>query len=83
MSGFGTNAAPSASMSTAWAVAILARLQSDRVGAFVPNPAGKVQLPSRYAVQCALDALKTDSLDRAMADPALAARIQAVVARHA
>lgn len=74
--------AQSPSIGTSWAVNILARLQSDRVGAFVPNPAGKVQLPNRYAVQCALDALKTDSLDHAMANPPLAARINAVVERH-
>lgn len=81
MSGQGA-AAQSPSIGTSWAVNILARLQSDRVGAFVPNPAGKVQLPNRYAVQCALDALKTDSLDHAMANPPLAARINAVVERH-
>lgn len=66
-----------------WAIAVLARVQSERVGAFVPNPAGKVQQPNRYAVQCALDALKTDNIDHAMANPALAARINALVARHA
>lgn len=74
--------AQSASIGTSWAVNILARLQSDRVGAFVPNPAGKVLLPSRYAVQCALDALKVENIDKAMANPSLAARINAVVARH-
>ena len=75
--------AQSASIGTGWAVNILARLQSDRVGAFVPNPAGKVLLPSRYAVQCALDALKVENIDDAMANPAMAARINALVARHA
>ena len=66
-----------------WAVLILARLQSDRVGAFVPNPAGKVQLPCRFAARCALDALAVQSLEDAMARPALAGQINAIVHAHA
>lgn len=66
-----------------WALAILARVQSERVGGFVPNPARKVQRPCRYAVQCALEALKQQSFEAAMADPALSARINALVEQHA
>ena len=67
----------------AWALVILARVQSERVGGFVPNPAGKVQKPCRYAVQCALDALKLERFEDALANPALASRINALVERHA
>jgi hypothetical protein len=67
----------------AWALVILARVQSERVGGFVPNPAGKVQKPCRYAVQCALDALKLERFEDAMASPALASRINGLVERHA
>jgi hypothetical protein len=49
----------------------------------VPNPAGKVQKPCRYAVQCALDALKLERFEDALANPALASRINALVERHA
>lgn len=66
-----------------WAIALLARVQSERVGAFVPNPAGKAQRPTPYAVECALVALNVQSIDDAMANPAMAARINALVARHA
>lgn len=67
----------------AWAVHILARLQSERLGAFVPNPAGNVQQPCRYAVRCAFDALGVDSLDAALQRPALAAEINHMVSCHA
>ena len=66
-----------------WAVAILARLQSERVGAFVPNPAGKVQAPCRYAAKCAMDALNVASQDEAMQRTALAVQIDAIVRAHA
>lgn len=66
----------------AWAVRIMARLQSERVGAFVPNPAGKVEQPCRHAVQCAFDALGVDSLDAALQRPALARQVTDIVQAH-
>ena len=66
----------------AWAVHIVARLQSERVGAFVPNPAGKVQQPCRHAVRCAMEALSVDSLDAALQRPALARQINDIVQTH-
>jgi hypothetical protein len=66
----------------AWAVHILARLQSERVGAFVPNPDGKVQQPCRHAVRCALDALAVESLDAALQRPPLARQITSIVQAH-
>jgi hypothetical protein len=66
----------------AWAVVILARVLGDGCNAFVPNPAGVVQLPCRYAVQSALDALGIESLDRVLRHPGFGPSVREILVAH-
>lgn len=66
----------------AWAVRILARALGDGCNAFVPNPAGSVQLPCRYAVESALVALGIDSLDMVLDHPGTGSAVRALLVEH-
>lgn len=65
-----------------WALWVLARVLGDGCNAFVPNPAGVVQLPCRYAVQSALDALGIESLGRVLQTPGTGPAVRELMLAH-